>query len=328
MRRRGRPGLAALCDIARVDGPPNPYHLGFLIGPRINAGGRIGDAALGARLLGIADHGEARRIAEELDRLNRERQALEAAALGEAEAQADRAGAAESGASIVVASEGWHPGVVGLVASRLKDRCQRPAFAISWAAGGGYGTGSGRSIPAVDIGRVVRGAVAAGILVKGGGHAMAAGITIGRERLDDFRAFLDEALAAPLAEDRPEQGLLVDAALTASGATPALMAVLERAGPFGSGNAEPVFVLPAHRLVDVVEFGNGHVRLRAEAGDGAKIDGIAFRSGGQPLGDALCASRGAGVHLAGTLALDCWGGSARVRLRLLDLAPATGWRAG
>jgi single-stranded-DNA-specific exonuclease len=325
MRRRARPGLKALFDASRADGPPNAYHLGFLIGPRINAGGRIGDAALGARLLSIGDMGEATRIAEKLDRLNRDRQLIESEALDEAWAQAlATSGPEDGGATVIVAADGWHPGVVGLVASRLKDRLQRPAFAITWANGGECGTGSGRSIPGIDLGRVVRAAVASGILVKGGGHAMAAGITIRRERVEDFRVFLEAELSEKVAEGRAGQSLLIDAALTAAAATPALLAALERAGPFGSGNAEPVFVLPAHRLTDVSEIGNGHIRLRAQAGDGAKIDGIAFGARGQPLDRAIRASLNEPVHLAGTLALDRWGGSARVRLRLLDLAPATG----
>ena len=252
---------------------------------------------------------------------------LEGGALDEAEAQALlRGGPDDAGATIIVASDDWHPGVVGLVASRLKDRFKRPAFAIAWSGAGGYGTGSGRSILGVDLGRAVRAAVAAGILVKGGGHAMAAGITIRRERVEEFRVFLEGVLAEKVAEGRAGEALLIDAALTAAGATPALMASLERAGPFGSGNAEPVFVLPAHKLIDVSEVGNGHIRLRAQAGDGTKIDGIAFRAGGQPLDRALRAARGAPVHLAGTLALDRWGGSARVQLRLLDLAASTGGR--
>ncbi|WP_036261502.1 single-stranded-DNA-specific exonuclease RecJ [Methylocapsa aurea] len=328
MRARGRVGLTALFDVAGADGPPKPYHLGFLIGPRINAGGRIGDAALGARLLSLADPVEARRIAEELDRLNRERQELERATLEDAEAQALASlGLDDIGAAVVAAADGWHPGVVGLVASRLKDKFRRPAFAIAFLDAGGVGTGSGRSIPGVDLGRVVRAAVEAGILVKGGGHAMAAGITICRERVADFQAFLEEKLAAPVAAGRAGEALLIDAALTAAAATPALMAALERAGPYGAGNAEPIFVLPAHRLVDVADVGNGHVRLRAQAGDGARIDGIAFRAGAEPLGRALHAGRGAMMHLAGTLALDRWGGRDRVQLRLLDLAPAAGPRS-
>jgi single-stranded-DNA-specific exonuclease len=323
MRGRGRPGLTALFDVAKADGPPRPHHLGFLVGPRLNAGGRIGDAALGARLLSLKDPTEARGIAEELDRLNRDRQTLEKGMLEEAEAQAlANLRVDQVGAVVTVAAEGWHPGVVGLVASRLKDKFQRPAFAIAFFDGGGIGTGSGRSILGVDLGRVVRAAVEDGILIKGGGHAMAAGITILRERVADFRAFLDAKLAETVAGRRAGQSLLVDAALTAAGANSALMAALERAGPYGAGNAEPVFVLPAHRLVDVSEVGNGHLRIRAQAGDGAKIDGIAFRAAAEPLGRALNANRGAMVHLAGTLALDHWGGKERVQLRLLDLAAA------
>ncbi len=321
MRRRARPGLAALFDVARVNGPPSPYHLGFLVGPRINAGGRIGDAALGARLLGVAEAVEARRIAEELDRLNRERQALESGTLDEAEALA---APFDASAAVVVASDGWHPGVVGLVASRLKDRFRRPAFAIAFAEGSGSGVGSGRSIPGVDLGRIVRAAVDARLLVKGGGHAMAAGVTIARQQIDAFRSFLEDALAGRIAEIRAVPPLLIDAAVTAHGATPALIEALERAGPYGAGNAEPVFALPAHRLLDVSEVGNGHIRLRARAGDGARVAGIAFRAVGQPLEKALRAAVGAPVHLAGTLALDRWGGSERVELRLLDLAPAAG----
>ena len=320
MRARGRPGLKILCDIAGLAGPPTPYHLGFLIGPRINAGGRIGDAALGARLLSLTDPVEARRVAEALDRLNRERQELERATLEEAGAQVLAGLAMESSAVIVTAGDGWHPGIAGLVAARLKEKFGRPAFAIAFDANGA-GTGSGRSIPGVDLGRGVRAAVEAGILVKGGGHAMAAGITVARERLRDFKCFLEENLAAPIAAARAGETLLIDAALTAAGANPGLMAGLARGGPYGAGNPEPVIALPAHRLVDVANVGNGHVRLRAAAGDGAKIDGIAFRAASEPIGRALHAARGGLVHLAGTLTNDRFGGKDRVQLRLLDLAP-------
>jgi single-stranded-DNA-specific exonuclease len=313
-----RPGLRILCEIAGLAGPPTPYHLGFLIGPRINAGGRIGDAALGARLLSLTDSLEARRIAEALDRLNRERQELERATLEEAEAQAGFG--MESSAVIVTAGDGWHPGIAGLVASRLKEKFRRPAFAIAFNANG-VGTGSGRSIPGVDLGRVVRAAAEAEVLVKGGGHAMAAGITVARERLSDFKAFLEENLVLPVAEARAGEALLIDGVLTAGGANTDLLAALRRGGPYGAGNPEPVFAFPAHRLVDLADVGNGHVRLRAAACDSAKIDGIAFRATSEPIGRALHAARGRLVHLAGTLANDGFGGKDRVQLRLLDLAP-------
>ncbi len=327
MQARGRPGLTALLDIAGASGPPRPYHLGFLVGPRINAGGRIGDAALGSRLLSLDDPVEAGRIARELDGLNRERQELERATLEEAEAQAFALLAEDDGrAAFVVADAGWHPGVVGLVASRLKEKYRRPAFAIAVDAETGAGTGSGRSIPGVDLGGFVRAAVAAGILVKGGGHKMAAGLTLARDRISDFAAFLEEKLAEPVRAARAGDCLWIDAALTAGGATPELATSLERAGPYGAANPEPIFVLPAHRLVETHEVGQAHVRIRALAGDGSRIDGIAFRAAAEPLGRALQALRGGRVHLAGSLALDHRGGRERVELRLLDLAPADGTR--
>ncbi|MHB8885297.1 MAG: single-stranded-DNA-specific exonuclease RecJ [Methylovirgula sp.] len=327
MRGRARPGLRALFDVAGADGPPKASHLGFLIGPRINAGGRIGDAALGAKLLSLHDEIEVRQIAETLDRLNRERQVIEAGTLEIALAEAMAAGAeAETGAAIIVAGEGWHPGIVGLVASRLKERFRKPAFAIAFD--GAMGTGSGRSIAGIDLGKAVRAAVEAGIAIKGGGHAMAAGITLARDRLDDFRAFIDASLQQAFAAARAGEALFIDAALTAAGANPALHTLLESAGPYGAGNPEPVFVFPAHRLVDVMPVGENHLRWRAKAGDGASLEGILFRAVGEPLGEALKAARGESVHLAGTLMLDRWNGRERVQLRLLDLARSEPGRRG
>ncbi len=323
MRARGRPGLVALFDVGGADGPATTYHLGYLVGPRINAGGRIGDAALGARLLTLTDEDEATAIAAQLDRLNRERQAMEQATLAVAEAEAlAQVGLHDEGAAIIaVGAVGWHAGIVGIVAGRLREKFGRPAFAVALAESGG-GTGSGRSVPGVDLGRSVRAAVEAGVLVKGGGHAMAAGVTLGAGGLPAFRAFVEADLAAAATEARASEALDIDATLTAAGATPELLADLERAGPFGSGSPEPVFALPAHRLIDVAAVGTGHVRLRVQAGDGATLDGIAFRSATEPLGRALLAGRGERFHLAGTLTLDRYGGRERVRLRLVDAAPA------
>jgi single-stranded-DNA-specific exonuclease len=321
MQARGRPGLRALCDIARLSGTPTPYHLGFLIGPRVNAGGRIGDATLGARLLTLSDPVEAQRLAEQLDRLNCERQALEKAALEDAEAATVAHDEAENSAVIVTAKRGWHPGITGLVAARLKEKFRRPAFAISFNEDG-IGTGSGRSIPGVDLGLAVQGAVETKILLKGGGHAMAAGLTVAAERLDEFKRFLEAKLALPVANARANDAFLIDAMLTASGATPDLIASLAQGGPYGAGNPEPVFALPAHRLSFSTEVGNGHLRFCAVAGDGTRIDGIAFRAAEEPLGRALSAARGNLVHLAGSLMLDRFGGRERVQLRLIDFAPA------
>ena len=319
MRARNRMGLRALLDVAGADGPPKPYHLGFLIGPRINAGGRIGDAALGARLLMIQDETEATRIATELDRLNRERQIIEKATVDVAEAEAMASlGLGNEGAVIVTAGQGWHPGVVGLVAARLREKFGRPCFAIAFM--GDIGTGSGRSIAGVDLGRVVRGAVERGILLKGGGHAMAAGITLEREKLGAFRAWLEQRLGDAVARSREGSALMIDAALNAGAAQQALIEALEKAGPYGAGNPEPVFVLPAHRIKQAVPVGIGHIRVRAVAGDGAGIDGIAFRAQGTALGEALLRARGGPLHLAGELALNRFGGRTKVQLRILDCA--------
>ena len=323
MRARSRIGLRALMDVAGADGPARPYHLGFLIGPRINAGGRIGDAALGARLLMIRDEAEATRIATELDRLNRERQVIEKATVEVAEAEALASlGLADQGAFVVTAGQGWHPGVVGLVASRLREKFGRPAFAIAFA--GDIGTGSGRSIVGIDLGRAVRGAVERGILLKGGGHAMAAGITLSREKLGALRAYLEDGFGEAVAQARAGTALLIDAAINAGAAQPELIEALEKAGPYGAGNPEPVFAFPAHRIKHAALVGTGHIRVSVVAGDGAVIEGIAFRAAGTQLGAALLAARGGPLHLAGELSLNRWGGRTRVQLRVLDCTGAGG----
>lgn len=320
MRRRDHVGHTALMDAARLNGPPEAWHLGFTIGPRINAGGRIGRADLGVRLLLEGDVSEAARIAAELDRLNTERRVIEQMAEAQAEAEALASiGLEDKAAVIVTASEGWHPGVVGLVASRLKEKFSRPAFAIALEPGG-IGTGSGRSIPGVDLGKVVRQAVAEGILMKGGGHAMAAGVTLSKERLADFRAFIEDALSGVVADARHAHELLVDGAVSARAVTTAFVHTLNRAGPFGAGNPEPLIVLPSHQLVYADEVGQAHLRLRFKSGDGAFVNGIAFRSIGQKLGNALVAHRGQPLHVAGSLNVDRWQGAERVQLRVVDVA--------
>ncbi|MDB5486206.1 MAG: exonuclease RecJ [Tardiphaga sp.] len=320
LRRRDHVGHTALMDVSRLNGPPEAWHLGFMLGPRINAGGRIGRADLGVRLLLEGDISEAARIAAELDRLNIERRIIEQAAEAQAEAEALASlGLEDKGAVIVTAAEGWHPGVVGLVASRLKEKFARPAFAIALEPGG-IGTGSGRSIGGVDLGRAVRRAVTDGILMKGGGHAMAAGVTLRKDRLAEFRAYIETALAADVAKSRHLNELSIDGAVTARGVTTDLVATLNRAGPFGAGNPEPVIALPAHQLVFADEVGQAHLRLRFKSDDGAFVNGIAFRSVGQKLGQALLDNRGQQVHVAGSLAVDRWQGAERVQLRVLDIA--------
>jgi single-stranded-DNA-specific exonuclease len=322
LRQRNRVGHTSLMDVARLAGPPEAWHLGFLLGPRINAGGRIGRADLGVRLLIEEDPIEAGRIAAELDRLNRERQVIEMETVAQAEAEAVAAlGLEDQGAVIVTAAEGWHPGVVGLVAARLKEKFGRPAFAIALEPGG-IGTGSGRSIPGVDIGTAVRRAVANGLLEKGGGHAMAAGVTLRKSALAPLRAFLESALAADVESARRANGLSIDGAISAGAANAGLVAMIERAGPFGSGNPEPVIALPAHTLAYIEEAGQSHIRLRFKSADGAGVNAIAFRAVGQKLGAALVQNRGRLVHAAGSFALDRWQGEERVQFRLSDIAPA------
>lgn len=327
MRRRGRPGLTALMDTAALSGPPEAWHLGFLLGPRINAGGRIGDAALGARLLLTFDEAVARATATELDRLNKERQAIELVAVEEAMAQADMALSADPDrAVLVVHAPDWHPGVVGLVAARVKERFQKPTFAFAANGEGGL-TGSGRSIPGVDLGAAVRRLVEAGQVAKGGGHAMAAGVTLADGNLAAFAEAIDALLRDSVAVAGADTALLIDGAMTAASATTELMARLNGAGPFGSGHPEPVFAFPNHILTEAAVVGNGHVRLRLRAGDGSQVGGIAFRAADQPLGRALLASRGERVHAAGSLAVDRWGGAERVDVRVADVAPATPGKA-
>jgi single-stranded-DNA-specific exonuclease len=322
LRRRERPGHVTLMDVARLAGPPEAWHLGFLLGPRINAGGRIGRADLGVRLLLENDPIEAAKIAAELDRLNRERQVIEQETLAQAEAEADAAlGLEDKGAVIVTAADGWHPGIVGLVAARLKEKFARPAFAIALEPGG-VGTGSGRSIPGVDIGRAVRRAVAEGLLIKGGGHAMAAGVTLRKTSLAELRAYLEATLAADVEKARRTHGLLIDGAVTAAAADSDLLALIARAGPFGSGNPEPIIALPAHTVVYAEEVGQAHMRVRLKSGDGATVNGIAFRAARQKLGLALRNNLGRKVHAAGCFALDRWGGDERVQFKLTDIAPA------
>lgn len=322
MRQGNNKGIAALALAARVNGPMNPYHLGFMIGPRINAGGRIGDAALGTKLLSSTDEHEAMTIAARLDELNAERQNIEIEAVEQAVATADaEIGSGEGPPILVLASETWHPGVVGLVASRLKDRFERPAFAIALARNG-VGTGSGRSLPGVDLGRAVIAAVEQGLITKGGGHAMAAGITLNQADIGKFRGFMSEKLAETVKAARSKVSLSIDAAITARGASVDFVKTIEKAGPYGSGNATPIFAFPSHKVkfAEIVGKG-GHVRFSLVAADGARLKGIAFRAAETPLGQLLLDARDDRVlHLCGTLGIDSWQGREQVQVRAIDAA--------
>ncbi|AXV15329.1 single-stranded-DNA-specific exonuclease RecJ [Neorhizobium sp. SOG26] len=321
-RHMGNQGLAALFRKAGLGRPVTPYHFGFLVGPRINAGGRIGDAALGSRLLTLDDAVEAEEIAGRLDDLNRERQAMEAAMLAEAESEVlAEYGTGENACVIVAARDSWHPGIVGLIAARLKEKFKRPAFAISFDPSG-KGTGSGRSINGFDMGRMVRAAVEEGLLVKGGGHAMAAGLTVERANLGRLRAFFEEKSGESVPALVANHVLKIDGALSASGVTLDLFDVLEQAGPYGSGHSQPIFAIPAHRLKDARLVGTAHVKITLEAADGARLEGIAFRAAETPLGNMLLNSRGSQIHVAGCLSADQWQGNRRIQLRVLDAARA------
>ncbi len=321
MKQRRNLGLRALADAAGMKEVPNPYHLGFVLGPRINAGGRVGNASLGAQLLSSDDILETGRIAVLLDKHNRERKAIEAAMLEAALAEAERALMERPELPILISgSPEWHKGLVGLVASRLTDRFQRPSLVIAWTAGN-EGTGSLRSIAGVDIGGAVRAAAEQGIVVKGGGHAFAAGLTVKKERLADLTAFLEQRLAARVAEERTTAGLDIDGALTPSSVTLELMGLLEQAGPYGQGNPVPRFVFPAHRLRAARVMGETHLRCTIEAGDGSKLDGVAFRAVGSPIGDLLLANVGGmPLHFAGSLRRDTWGGREKIEFTIEDVA--------
>ncbi|RVC91157.1 single-stranded-DNA-specific exonuclease RecJ, partial [Mesorhizobium sp. M2A.F.Ca.ET.017.03.2.1] len=322
LRQQKNEGLAALARVSRIGEPINTFHLSFLIGPRINAGGRIGDAALGSRLLATDDPVEAASIAETLDRLNQERQQMEQEMLAQARAEADAELAGGNGPAVIVtASNSWHPGIVGLIASRLKDYARRPAFAIALNSTG-IGTGSGRSVTGFDLGRLVREAAAAGLIVKGGGHAMAAGITVERAKLGELRAFFEERAAADVFRLQNEESLAIDGALAAEGATIALLDALEKAGPFGAGHIAPVFVLPRHRLADARAIGTNHIRVDLQSQSGGNIQAIAFRAVDTALGEFLFKNRGRTVHIAGSLSGNYWNGNRTVQFRISDAALA------
>jgi len=316
MGKRRNPGLVALSDVARVESKLTEYHAGFLLGPRVNAGGRVGEAGLGARLLMTKDSGEALELAQKLDVWNAERREIEAHVLDEAIAQVE--GADLSAAMLVAAGEGWHPGVIGIVAGRLKERFNRPAFVIGFE--GSEGKGSGRSLEGVDLGSAVIAARQAGLLINGGGHKMAAGLTVAREKLGALRDFLEERVAAEVARNAVIPTLRLDGEMALSGVHPDFVAALERLAPFGSGNSEPRFALKNVRVAKAEVVGAGHVRCFLADNTGGRLKAIAFRALGEPLGDALLDKSGLGLCFAGKLRPDNWQGREDVQLIIDDAA--------
>ena len=316
-----RPGLAALARLASATAPFSSHHLGFIFGPRINAGGRVGRCDLGARLLASMDRAEADAIALELDRHNRERQALEARILEAAEAMAL---AQEDKPFLLLGGDGWHAGVVGIIAGRLKERHARPALVAGFDGSDEHalGRGSARSVAGVDLGAIIRAARVEGILETGGGHAMAAGFSVRRNRLGVFSEFLATHIGPQRAAIAKASHLTIDALVSASGATHPLLDDLDRAGPYGQGHPEAIFVLPDMLVVYAGIVGTNHVRLRLVGRDGQGLGAIAFRAGGSPLGDALLKARSSRIHVAGKLKRDEYEGEVRVQLHVEDAAPS------
>jgi single-stranded-DNA-specific exonuclease len=316
MAGRRNIGLAALLEASRLTRDPTCTDLGFALGPRINAGGRVGRADLGVRLLTTEDEVEARAIAAELDQLNEERRAIEQAVRDEAEALL----AAQGNRSVVLISgAGWHPGVIGIVASRIKERAQRPAIIV--AVDEGIGKGSGRSVTGVDLGAAVMAAKDAGLLVAGGGHAMAAGLTVDAERLDALADFLDERLAADVAAASEARALLVDAVVGPGGVTPELVEALEAGGPYGAGWPSPRVAAGRVRVVKADIVGKNHVRAIVAGEDGRPIKAMAFGQADTPLGAALLgAGPGRRLWLAGRAKIDDWGQRRAAELHIDDAA--------
>ena len=326
MRRRGNIGIAALSDAAAVGEKLDAYHAGFILGPRVNAGGRVGASDLGSRLLSTDDPDEARGLAEHLHVLNAERRAIEAGVLAAAIEQVERSGI---GPLIVASGQGWHPGVIGIVASRLKDRFNRPACVV--ALSDGVGRGSGRSVPGLALGPAVLAAQQAGLLINGGGHAMAAGFTVEEAKLDAFRDFLMARAAEALGNEEPVSELRIDGSIACAAATPDLTEVLDQLGPFGTGNSEPRFVIPNVRVIKADIVGGAHVRcIFGDGGGGARLKAIAFRVLEAPregstdvgIGPALLNAQGASFHLAGHLRAANWQGRNGVQLLIDDVAVA------
>jgi single-stranded-DNA-specific exonuclease len=325
MGKRGNAGLAALSDVARLREAPGAYHLGFLLGPRVNAGGRVGQADLGARLLSSDDAHEVGALAVRLDEFNAERRAIERDVLDQAIARIEGIyGPERKGlpSTLIVESEGWHIGVIGIVASRLVERYGRPAFVIGMD--GETGKGSGRSVRGVDLGAAVIAARQEGLLINGGGHAMAAGLTVAHTSLPDLARFLDARIAPQLGAAPPVRELGIDAALSPAAATQQLVAMVERAGPFGAGNALPRFALTSVRVNYAQTVGEGHVRCTLMGAERGRVDAIAFRANQSALGPTLLDPARPILHVAGALRIDRYNGRESVRLQIDDAASASG----
>ncbi|MBT5667179.1 MAG: single-stranded-DNA-specific exonuclease RecJ [Rhodospirillaceae bacterium] len=319
MAGRGNPGISALADVAGIDEAPSAYHAGFVLGPRVNAGGRVGESSLGARLLASDDKDECQDIARRLDSYNKERRDIEARCLEEA---IDLVESRPSDPGVVfVAAHGWHPGVIGIVASRLVERYNRPACVV--AIEDGVGKGSGRSVRGVDLGAAILNARQQDLLLNGGGHPMAAGFTVSEGALEALRSFLSQWVAGTAGEGSLVPELSVDGAIQPAAATVDFLTKLDRLAPFGSGNARPRFVFPGVSIQKADVVGIHHVRCFLKGQDGARLKAIAFRAVERPLGAALLNSNGMPLHIAGHLQVDRWQGRENAQLIIEDAAPVT-----
>jgi len=318
MARRHRVGLTALADVAGLDQAPTAYHLGFLLGPRVNAGGRIGKADLGARLLATQEAGEAAALAAQLDALNTERREVETAVRDAAFAQAEERGL--DGSLVWAAGTGWHPGVVGIVAARLKEATNRPAIVIGLEDG--VGKGSGRSVTGVDLGAAIQRVAAEGLLLKGGGHKMAAGLTVASVQLEQAMTRLAELLGRQGAADLGPADLTLSGLMMPGAATVDLINQMEAAGPFGAAAPAPRFAFPDCQILHARQVGANHLKISFGDGLGGKVDGIAFGAMDTRLGPALTQHNGGRFHLAGRLEVNVWQGRSTPQLRLEDAAPA------
>lgn len=315
MGKRGNVGIAALADVAGVTTAPEAYHAGFVLGPRVNAGGRVGASALGSRLLATDDPAEAMALARQLDVLNGERRQIETDVL---DAALDQISGREEAPVVFAVGADWHPGVIGIVAARLMERTRRPACVISLVDG--VGKGSGRSVRGVDLGAAIIAARQSGLLLAGGGHRMAAGFSVAADRVGELYEYMAERVSAQLNGAPPETSLELDGALSVGAATPDLAGTLAKLGPFGSGNAEPRFAVTDARVARADVVGTGHVRAILTGAEGGRLKSIAFRSVDSELGQALLNAGGRPLHLAGHVRLDTWNGATGVQLVIDDAA--------
>jgi single-stranded-DNA-specific exonuclease len=313
------PGLKALMEVAKASGPASVFHAGFVLGPRINAGGRIGRSDLGARLLSTDDPQEAHSLAHELDALNASRKEVEREVQEAAVALIERESNLGDAPMLLVAADGWHPGVIGIVAGRLRERYRKPVIVVGIDRGANVGKGSGRSQPGVNLGRAVQAAYDAGLLLAGGGHAMAAGLSVRPDTIPELRAFLCERLAEEQAVATAEDALDVDALVSTAGADRAMLADFQRLAPFGQGNPEPVFAIADARIERPMALRGGHVRVTLTDRSGGKLKAVAWRCEDTELGRRLM-QEGGGVHIAGRLKPDDWQGRESVELEIDDAA--------